>query len=149
MKSGRTQIKVDETGPCDLDLVDRCAVAERVDNERSDVARALACRFGEAHGDIACEIAVTRVARAFDCGAERQVACGIGEVGQRGESVGDEIGYDVFHGAQLNQNSSTGSTSIDQRSLRDAGSASSWGRSSLSAACSCRRSPDCRRSWLR
>ncbi len=145
----RAQEKVDEARARNLDLVDRIAVAERSDDLLRKLTGVTARRFCELHRDIACEIAVGRIARALDGAADLKAGGGGAQVGEFGKGVGDQFGYDAFHGAQLNQNNSIGSTSIDQRTLRAAGCCSSSGRNSRRASWSSARSLDCSSSCAR
>ena len=104
--------------------------------------RIAASGLGEPHGDVAREVAVARIARALDRAFDRKIARGVRKIGETGEGGGYKFGDDAFHGAQLNQNNSIGSTSIDQRTLRPVGSCSSNGRNSRSTSCRIARSLD-------
>ena len=66
VKRLRAQVKIDEAGPGNLDLLNLVAARQRVEQTCSDIARALFQRLREPHCNIAGKVAVGGVARALD-----------------------------------------------------------------------------------
>jgi len=62
----RREMEVDEAGTCDFDARDARIGGQRGDDALGQLARRAPCWLGEQHGDVAGEVAMGRVARAFD-----------------------------------------------------------------------------------
>jgi hypothetical protein len=60
------QAKIDEAGARDFRARHQFTLRQRGHQRLRQVARILARRFGDAHGDVALEVAVLRIARALD-----------------------------------------------------------------------------------
>ena len=60
------QPEIDEPGARDLRARDQRVRRQRRNQRLRQLTRILACRLGDAHGDIALEVAVLRIARTLD-----------------------------------------------------------------------------------
>ena len=141
MPGNCTQVEIDESGAGNLDLVDGVALSEPGDYSLGQRARITVRRLGQAHRDVAREVTVARVARSLQ-GAYGREFCGVLlDIRQCGERVVNRLCDQGLHRAAgiLHHHNSIGSTSIDQRTFRAAGSDSSEGLRRARMACRARR----------
>ncbi len=87
MQSDLADMKVDKTGSGNVDFIDKLAFRNLCDDFSCDVSRVLALRFSKAHCDVGCEIAVPRIARAFDRGPDRRNIRRFSEMRQAGNGL--------------------------------------------------------------
>ena len=92
MKRAVAHVEVDEAGTGDVDLVDEITCRQRVDDRLRDGARVAAHGLRQPHRDIGREVAVTRVARTLDRGADRGDLGRSAEIGQREMACSTSIG---------------------------------------------------------
>jgi hypothetical protein len=71
------QIKVDEARASDVDSVDLVAVTNLLDDRRGKLARVLASRLGEPHGNVARKVTMRRIAGSLNGALNREFADGI------------------------------------------------------------------------
>jgi hypothetical protein len=130
-------MKVDESRPGDLRLVDQLARRQRVEDRLRELPRVAARRLGELQRDVGGEIAVRGVAGALDVDDGSDDVGGQDVGGQGGERGLDELFDAVFHADEsISYPKSIASTSMDQRTRRASGSVSSAGNHVLMNFCS-------------
>ncbi len=156
------QKEIDESGAGHFDLGYRGVLRQCGGQRGCQCARILARGLGQAHGDIAGEIAMQGIARVIDLNddaARRRRHEFVGQGSQRLPQQGlDQIlhccsadgAYErVASLPESAQSTSSGSTSIDQRRPGGAGERSTSGSQSLSIRCSDERSADSISRWAR
>ena len=95
-ESSGTEVKVDETGSRDLDLVDQLAFRNSRDNNLRDLSRIASHGLGETHGNVGREVAMARVTSTLD---RRSYRCDFGGFRQLRKTVKcslDQVGDFVF-----------------------------------------------------
>ena len=92
-------MKVDETGAGNIHLRDLFVIAERCKDLGCYLSWVFASWFGQAHRDIACEVAMTGVPCMLDSRRNIEIRRRIGEIRYLSESVSYKVCDDVLHGA--------------------------------------------------
>ncbi len=115
------EVKIDEAWPGDFDLVEIAAFAKLIDNFGRDITWTFSRGLRQPHRNVACEVAMTRIARAFERAFDREVASDLGKFGQSIQGILENVGNNRFHnrvarkGGLLRARNSTRTVPRDRR----------------------------------